>query len=378
MHVTEIQVKQIIFHYIIFNSTVHFSHYNMPAFTRRPVYAKARLCEAYTNGEDFVEIARILKVKRVTAYTIISRLNRVSSMSDGGHRYQKVDDEMRACAVDVISENPIYYTLQQINEELQRRLPEKPEASLKTLSNCLEGIAYTLKLSRAVPSDRNRMDVKTDRQNYASWLMSEEVVNNLKVFVDEFGVNFHTKSFGRSTRGTRAYRTVSGQAGANVTVCLGVCATHGLVFYEIYRGGMTIIRFSSFLEHWCRNVITENAAHRLGFVILDNAPAHRNLENLDVELLNLKRLPKYSSLLIQRRMPFRAGKQSSKSKHLNVFIDISDEMRNSRTLNEYRFEKVRDILEISKGVIIPEKCRAWENNVLTYLPRCLAFDNIEE
>ena len=42
----------------------------MPAFTRRPVsaYAKARLSEAYTNGEDFVEIARILKVNRVTDY----------------------------------------------------------------------------------------------------------------------------------------------------------------------------------------------------------------------------------------------------------------------------------------------------------------------
>ena len=49
-------------------------------------------------------------------------------MSHGGHRYQKVDDEMRACAVDVINENPIY-TLKQINGELQRRLSEKPEIS---------------------------------------------------------------------------------------------------------------------------------------------------------------------------------------------------------------------------------------------------------
>ena len=47
----------------MFNSSVQFSHYNMPAFTRRPVsaYAKARLSEAYTIGEDFVEIARFLK-----------------------------------------------------------------------------------------------------------------------------------------------------------------------------------------------------------------------------------------------------------------------------------------------------------------------------
>ena len=90
------------------------------------------------------------------------------------------------------------------------------------------------------------MAVQTDRQNYANWLMSEEVVNNLKVFVDEFGVNIHTKNSDRSTRGTRAYRTVSGQAGANVTVCLGICAAYGLVFYEIYRCGMTMVRFSSF------------------------------------------------------------------------------------------------------------------------------------
>ena len=141
------------------------------------------------------------------------------------------------------------------------------------------------------------MDVKTDRQNYVNWLKSEEVDNSLKVF-DEFGVNIHRKrSLGRSTRGTRAYRTVPGQAGANVTVCFGVCATYGIVFYEIYRAGMTMVRLSSFLEHCCGNVIAKNTAHRLGFVIFDNAHAHRNAENLDVELLNLKRLPKYSPFL---------------------------------------------------------------------------------
>ena len=71
-----------------------------------------------------MEIARILKVNRVTVYTILSHLNRVSSMSHGGHRYHKRDDEMRACAVNVMSENPLH-TLKQIDEELHRRLPAK-------------------------------------------------------------------------------------------------------------------------------------------------------------------------------------------------------------------------------------------------------------
>ena len=55
-----------------------------------------------------MEIPRVLKVTRVTADTNSSRLNRVSSMNHGGHQNQKVDDEMRAFAVDVISENPLY------------------------------------------------------------------------------------------------------------------------------------------------------------------------------------------------------------------------------------------------------------------------------
>ena len=127
-------------------------------------------------------------------------------------------------------------------------------------------------------------------------------------------------------------------------------------------------------------VIAENAAHRLGFVIFDNAPAHQNVKNFDVELLNLKQLPKYRPFLnpAENAKSCRTAEfKKQTSQRQREFIDISDERRNGRTVNEYKFEEVRDILEISKSVITTEKCRAWENNDLTYLPRCLAFDNIE-
>ena len=100
----------------------------------------------------------------------------------------------------------------------------------------------------------------------------------------------------------------------------------------------------------------------LVFVIFDNAPVHPNMENLDVELLNLKRLPKYSPFLNPAENAISCWKSEFKkqrSQRQREFIDISDEnryidiseMRNGRTLNEYRFEKVRDILEISKGYL---------------------------
>ena len=97
-------------------------------------------------------------------------------------------------------------------------------------------------------------------------------------------------------------------------------------------------------------VIAKNAAHRLGFVLLDNAPAHRNVENLDVELLNLKRLPKYTPFLNPAENAISCWKADFKkeiSQRQREFIDISDEMRNGRTVNEYRFKQVRHILEIS-------------------------------
>ena len=122
-----------------------------------------------------------------------------------------------------------------------------------------------------------------------------------------------------------------------------------------------MVRFSSFLELCCGNVIAKNAAHRLGYVIFDNAPAHLNVENLDVELLKFKRLPKYSPFLNPAENAISYWKAEFKkqiSQRQREFIVIADEMRNGRTLNEYRFEKVRDLLKISKEVITPQKCRA--------------------
>ena len=117
---------------------------------------------------------------------------------------------MKAMAIEILSENPTV-TLKDLNAILRTRMPEKPRVPMRTLANALDGLAYTVKLSRDVPADRNRPDVKDDRYEYARWLTNSDIVNTKKVYVDEFGVNIHTKrNEGRSVRGTRAYQTVSG------------------------------------------------------------------------------------------------------------------------------------------------------------------------
>ena len=90
---------------------------------------KRRLFEAYQRGDDYQILARQLGIKRQTAWAIIRRaLNNHGEVERprGGFRHRKMTEEMTAAAVEIIEEHSAF-TLQQINEELQIRLPDAPQ-----------------------------------------------------------------------------------------------------------------------------------------------------------------------------------------------------------------------------------------------------------
>ena len=58
---------------------------------------------------------------------------------------------MRDCIEQIINDNCVL-TLVQINRELRRRLPQKPEIHEGTVARTLNGMLFTLKLVRAVNS----------------------------------------------------------------------------------------------------------------------------------------------------------------------------------------------------------------------------------
>ena len=71
--------------------------------TMPPVYSKVsqadkeRLYQLYQNGDDYLHLARLLGVKRTTAYHIVRRAvenDGVVAKPRGGKRVQKVTDEM--------------------------------------------------------------------------------------------------------------------------------------------------------------------------------------------------------------------------------------------------------------------------------------------
>ena len=122
---------------------------------------KQRLIVAHEAGENYYEIARILNIKRSTAWGIIRRhqITGVVELPREGARpaVQKLDEKLlRQTLVDVVERHPTFTSLQ-INTELRVRLPAKPEVSI-AISSSLDGQLISMKKLEDAPEDRNRID----------------------------------------------------------------------------------------------------------------------------------------------------------------------------------------------------------------------------
>lgn len=202
---------------------------------------KNRIYAAFNRGEDYLHFAEQLGIKRQTAYAIVRRAegrDGVVSLQRGGQRPSRVDDEMKATVRDVVIEHPAF-TLNQINAELRRRLPDRPQISRTTLADTLEACLIFVKKLEDAPVERNSLRTKELRRDYAQWLLHHGIEHEL-VFIDEAGVNLHTKrTRGRAPEGQRAIRTVNGRRGPNFTICFAISNQRGLLHHVYMQGGMT-------------------------------------------------------------------------------------------------------------------------------------------
>ena len=209
---------------------------------RIPQGDRERLVRAFEEpDQDCLVVADTLGVNRSTTRGIVTRFireNRVDKRPRGGRNNIKVNEEMRQCLGEILSENTML-TLEAINAELKERLPDRPAVHARTIAKHLDGMLYTLKLAHRVPAERNRADVIERRNEYAHRFLEEANLHH-PVFIDECGFNICTsQSRGRSRRGDTAYRQVCGQKGRNITICLAISAVFGLIHHTIQMGAMT-------------------------------------------------------------------------------------------------------------------------------------------
>ena len=134
----------------------------MPRRNRILLEHRERIVKTFEDEEeDYLLVADMLGVNRSTARGIVARYireGRIQERPRGGRNNVRVDDEMRDCLEQIINENCLL-TVAQINRELKRGLPVKPEILDRTVARTLDGMMFRVKLARPLPADRNRPDV---------------------------------------------------------------------------------------------------------------------------------------------------------------------------------------------------------------------------
>lgn len=331
---------------------------------------KKRIFKAFEDHEDYVEVARLLGVKRKSAWGIVNRAllrNGEVVVPRGGARYRKMDDDMTEAVCDIVATFPAY-TLAQINQELRLRLPLKPLVSDSLIASTLDGRLITLKKLEDVNADRNSPTTKERRRVYAEWLLNEGIHSEL-VFIDEAGVNLWLKrTRGRSRRGTRAYRVVAGRRGPSFTIVFAVSPTRGLVHHVLMQRGMTSEKFINFL-----NEVSLASAHINNvFYICDNASSHlAAARDVPPATLNLPPthkchlLPPYSPMLNIVENAISAFKAAVKRKLETVRYHLQ------LCEHEERMATLAHLCAESCVVITAAKAHNWFLHSQRALPGCI-------
>lgn len=295
----------------------------------------------------------------------------VVSRPRGGARYRKLDGDMVEKIIEIVEENPAI-TIPNIIAELRNRLPNKPPISETTVCRALHEQLISLKKLHYIPTDRNKDDVKRARQDYATWLLQEGQLRNL-IFIDESGFNIWLKrTYGRARRGQRAFRSVVGQKGQNLSFKLAISPTTGMVAYSFHFGGTTSAIFNDFLQ-----AVSEAANNNeVTYLIMDNAPCHKNAASRNPAHV-VKFLPPHSPFLNPIENCFSAWKWTVKNKLSTEEIQRTLHADNDHETKAARRRRIlTEVGTEAIATITPDKCQAWYRHSLTYLPKCQGLNDI--
>jgi len=211
-------------------------------YSKISVTDRQRLVRAYEDDRDYISLADHLDIKRQTARSIIQKYRRegiIEPSPKGGRTYAKMDDEMRQAITSYVDEKSTI-TLKEIKERLTHDYPMKPQVSIQTIANTLDGALYTIKRLESVPLQWNSPDIKLSRKLFMEWMTDVGMQLHL-LYLDETGFNIWTaRTRGRSRRGLPAIRQVEGQRGRNITVGLCHYVSHHNTVWFITPSSMEV------------------------------------------------------------------------------------------------------------------------------------------
>ena len=330
--------------------------------------------DSYEKGEDFIALAKHLRINRSSAYSIVRlyiKEHRTQPILQAGGRPRCIDADTLDLATMLLESDPLL-TVKQLKVEISSIFTNKPAFSPSSLSRALEGELITLKMARDSPAERNSERVKNERRVYGEWMINEGLTQH-RIYIDECGYNLWTRrNYGRAPLGERVNRIVGGQRGRNATVIAAISDQVGLLYYEIHFTSVTKEVFGNFIFQL--EVILED---ELAVLIMDNAPIHNGLET-ECPNLQIKFLPPYSPFLNPIENSFSVLKSAIKQ-HLQRSENIcTTEAARARgiTVSRLREEILQRVIESAAPTVTQEKVVSQYTHANRYLTLCLQLEDI--
>lgn len=352
---------------------------------------RQRLVEAHENNEDVMQLADRLHINRDTARSVIRvwMLDaRVDRLPLGGRRLGrlKMDQEMVDQMLIICQERP-FSTLVTLNEELRRRLPNKPHVCPSTIARYLDQQLITLKLAGKdadVPFQRNTQNAIERRFEHATWLTNLPA-NHCIIYIDETGFNvFQRRSQGRAPVGEPIRREVNIVRVRNINIIIAINAELGLIYFAASQETLNHQRYQNFINELIRHAAPMFPDHV--HIVHDGARPHLNtiVEEEFANQFDVRVQPPYSPFynpVEQAHSCIKAaiGRQLVLPRIQEQLLD-AENRRQADGLNLQQW-KSRILLELTHQAmaeITQQKCVNWCNRVHRYVPRSLARQDIQD
>ena len=342
-------------------------------YQRISVEDKHRLVDAHGRGEDYVQLARQMGIKRTTVYAIIRRAQENGgevARPRGGARPQWMLVTAGAhCSCHRYRRRAswIYVGSDQFRIAPTAAKP-CPHLSVNVVHHAAQANWLQWKKLEDAPQQRNSIVVKNARSNFAQWLMQQGMQHEL-IFIDEAGIHVWAKrARGRARVGERAVRIVGAARGQNLTMTFAVSATNGLLHHDLQEGGMNGQRFNLFLEHLAGQLPPDEMPR---VFIFDNAPAHRRAQEAHLPgNFTLRWLPAYSPFLniVLSNVSHNGKRLWNATSRIYNQLNAQPPAQRMATLAQIAVQNV--------GIITPENAQAYFRHLQRYLPDCIILNDI--
>ncbi|OWY98224.1 hypothetical protein PHMEG_00031059 [Phytophthora megakarya] len=278
----------------------------MPSEPKHTLAARQRVLDAFNVGRDWLLVADHNGIPVTTARRIVERRS-PEVKQRGGVRPStiKCTPAMEEALIEYVKEDCLM-TLAQLQRMLEFDFKVRLSTSLISAKLC--GQLYTMKqvcaTVRVEPSTCNNAVNIEKRRVFAEALLKHERKGDFIVYYDETNFNLYCRrTQGRAEQGERAIVKLPPSKSKNLQIKCAVSTEIDLVHHALQRGSIQMDVNAGFVDE-IYDAVKAHQIFQTEFVgknivvVLDNAPAHSQTEELvtDRSDLVLLRLGPYSPM----------------------------------------------------------------------------------